>query len=78
MAGDNTTEEGVNDTAHLYEGKRVSSAPPSRRKAAGRLRSSTEIPKDAVPEVHVPTIIESFYLRIRWSHRCRWVLPAHC
>jgi hypothetical protein len=61
MADDNTTEEGVNDTAHLYEGKRVSSAPPSRRKAAGRLKSSTEIPKDAVPEVHVPTIIESFF-----------------
>ena len=61
MADDNTTEEGVNDTAHLYEGKRVSSAPPSRRKAAGRLKSGNEIPKDAVPEVHVPTIIESFF-----------------
>jgi len=61
MADDNATEEGVNDTAHLYEGKRVSSAPPSRRKVAGRLKSSTEIPKDAIPEVHVPTIIESFF-----------------
>ena len=61
MADDNTTEDGVSDTAHLYEGKTVSSAPPSRRKAAGRLKSSTEIPKDAVPEVHVPTIIESFF-----------------
>ena len=61
MADDNTTEDGVSDTAHLYEGKTVSSAPPSRRKAAGRLKSSTEIPKDAVPEVHVPTILESFF-----------------
>ncbi|HIG38181.1 MAG TPA: hypothetical protein EYQ15_02570 [Candidatus Poseidoniales archaeon] len=61
MADDNATEEGVNDTAHLYEGKRVSSAPPSRRKVAGRLKSSTKIPKDAIPEVHVPTIIESFF-----------------
>ena len=61
MAEDNATEEGVNDTAHLYEGKKVSSAPPSRRKVAGRLKSSTEIPKDAIPEVHVPTIIESFF-----------------
>ena len=61
MAEDNATEEGVNDTAHLYEGKKVSSAPPSRRKVAGRLKSSTEIPKDSIPEVHVPTIIESFF-----------------
>ena len=61
MAEDNATEEGVNDTAHLYEGKKVSSAPPSRRKVAGRLKSSTEIPKDAIPEVHVPTIVESFF-----------------
>ena len=61
MAEDNATEEGVNDTAHLYEGKKVSSAAPSRRKVAGRLKSSTEIPKDSIPEVHVPTIIESFF-----------------
>jgi hypothetical protein len=61
MAEDNATEEEVNDTAHLYEGKKVSSAPPSRRKVAGRLKSSTEIPKDAIPEVHVPTIVESFF-----------------
>jgi len=61
MAEDNATEEGVNDTAHLYEGKKVSSAPPSRRKVAGRLKSSTEIPKDAIPEAHVPTIVESFF-----------------
>ena len=61
MADDNATEDGGSDTAHLYEGKTVSSAPPSRRKAAGSLKSSTEIPKDAVPDVHVPTIIESFF-----------------
>ena len=61
MADDNTVEDDVSDTAHLYEGKRVSSAPPSRRKAAGRLKSATEIPKDAIPEVHVPTVIESFF-----------------
>ena len=61
MADDNTVEDDVSDTAHLYEGKKVSSAPPSRRKAAGRLKSATEIPKDAIPEVHVPTVIESFF-----------------
>ena len=61
MADDNAAEDGVSDTAHLYEGKTVSSAPPSRRKAAGRLRSNSEIPKDAIPEVHVPTIVESIF-----------------
>ena len=61
MADDNTAEDDVSDTAHLYEGKKVSSAPPSRRKAAGRLKSATEIPRDAIPEVHVPTVIESFF-----------------
>ncbi len=49
------------DTSHLYEGKKVRSSAPSRKKAAGRLKSSTEIPKDAIPEVHVPTVIESFF-----------------
>ncbi|SVA28778.1 uncharacterized protein METZ01_LOCUS81632, partial [marine metagenome] len=61
VADDNTAEDDVSDTAHLYEGKKVSSAPPSRRKAAGRLKSATEIPRDAIPEVHVPTVIESFF-----------------
>ncbi len=61
MAEDNATDQGTGDTAHLYEGKTVSSAPPSRRKAAGRLKSSTEIPKDSIPEVHVPTVIEAFF-----------------
>ncbi|PXF17930.1 MAG: hypothetical protein CXX73_05760, partial [Methanobacteriota archaeon] len=36
-------------------------SPPSRKKAAGRIRSSTEIPKDAIPEIHVPSWIESFF-----------------
>ena len=61
MADDNTAEDDVSDTAHLYEGKKVSSAPPSRMKAAGRLKSTTEIPRDAIPTVHVPTVIESFF-----------------
>ncbi len=61
MTDDNTAEDDVSDTAHLYEGKKVSSAPPSRMKAAGRLKSATEIPRDAIPEVHVPTVIESFF-----------------
>ena len=61
MADENATENGASETAHLYEGKKVSSAPPSRKKAAGRMKSSTDIPEDAIPEVHVPTIIESFF-----------------
>jgi hypothetical protein len=61
VTDDNTAEDDVSDTAHLYEGKKVSSAPPSRMKAAGRLKSATEIPRDAIPEVHVPTVIESFF-----------------
>jgi hypothetical protein len=61
VADNSSTEGEVSDTAHLYEGKKVSSAPPSRKKAAGRLKSATEIPKDAIPEVHVPTVIESFF-----------------
>jgi hypothetical protein len=60
MADDVQNEEG-GDTSHLYEGKTVRSSAPSRKKAAGRLKSSTEIPKDAIPEVHVPTVIESFF-----------------
>jgi len=61
VADNSSTEGEVSDTAHLYEGKKVSSAPPSRKKAAGRLKSATEIPKDAIPEVHVPTVVESFF-----------------
>ena len=61
MADDVQNEEGGDTTSHLYEGKTVRSSAPSRKKAAGRLKSSTEIPKDAIPEVHVPTVIESFF-----------------
>ena len=48
-----------NSTAHLYDGKTVRAAAPSRKKAAGSLKSSTEIPKDAIPDVQVPSFIES-------------------
>ena len=41
--------EGKSDTAHLYDGKTIRSSAPSRKKAAGRLKGSTEIPKDAIP-----------------------------
>lgn len=58
---DDVEVDGSSDTSHLYEGKKVRSSAPSRKKAAGRLKSSTEIPKDAIPEVHVPTVIESFF-----------------
>jgi hypothetical protein len=53
--------EGKSDTAHLYDGKTIRSSAPSRKKAAGRLKGSTDIPKDAIPEVHVPSVIESFF-----------------
>ena len=58
---DDVKAEGASDTSHLYEGKKVRSSAPRRRKAAGRLKSSTEIPKDAIPEIHVPSFIESFF-----------------
>ena len=50
-----------NDTAHLYDGKTVRSGAPSRKKVAGRVTSSTEIPKDAIPEVHIPSFVESLF-----------------
>ena len=34
-------------TAHLYDGKTVRAAAPSRKKAAGSMKLGTEIPKDA-------------------------------
>ena len=58
---DDINVEGASDTSHLYDGKTVRSSAPSRKKAAGRIKSSTEIPKDAIPEVHVPSWIESFF-----------------
>ena len=46
-------------TAHLYDGKTVRAAAPSRKKAAGNMKLGTEIPKDAIPEVQVPSFVES-------------------
>ena len=48
-----------NSTSHLYDGKTVRAAAPSRKKAAGSLKSSTEIPKDAIPDVQIPSFVES-------------------
>ena len=47
------------DTAHLYDGKTVRSAAPSRKKLAGTSSASAEIPKDAIPTVEIPSFIES-------------------
>ncbi|HIF04754.1 MAG TPA: hypothetical protein EYQ80_05005 [Candidatus Poseidoniales archaeon] len=50
------------DTSHLYEGKTVRAAAPSRKKLAGKMSVvGSEIPKDAVPEVHIPTFVESLF-----------------
>jgi len=50
------------DTSHLYEGKVVRAAAPSRKKLAGKMTAGgTELPKDAVPEVHIPTFVESLF-----------------
>ncbi len=48
-----------NSTAHLYDGKTVRAAAPSRKKAAGSMKLGTEIPKDAIPEVQIPSFVES-------------------
>ena len=61
MVDEKITSDASSDTAHLYEGKVIRASPPSRKKAAGRIRSSTDIPKDAIPEIHVPSWIESFF-----------------
>ncbi len=47
------------DTAHLYDGKTVRSSAPSRKKLAAKGSSGTDIPKDAIPQVEVPSFIES-------------------
>ena len=47
------------DTSHLYDGKTVRSAAPSRKKLAGTVSSAGEIPKDAIPTVEIPSFIES-------------------
>ena len=49
-------------TAHLYDGKTIRSGAPSRKKLAGKMTAGgSEIPKDAVPEVYVPTFVESLF-----------------
>ena len=48
------------DTSHLYDGKTVRSSAPSRKKLAGQAGGlGTEIPKDAIPSVEIPSFIES-------------------
>ena len=47
------------DTRVLYEGKTVRSSAPSRKKLAGQAGAGSEIPKDAIPPVEMPTFIES-------------------
>ncbi|HJN55377.1 MAG TPA: hypothetical protein QF646_03200, partial [Candidatus Poseidoniales archaeon] len=39
--------------------KEVRSSAPSRKKAAGSMKSDSIIPEDAIPEVHIPGFIES-------------------
>ena len=49
-------------TAHLYEGKVQRAAAPSRKKLAGKMKAGgAELPDDAVPEVHIPTFVESLF-----------------
>jgi hypothetical protein len=52
---------GASDTSHLYDGKVVRSSAPSRKKAAGKMTQGTELPKDAIPEVHIPSFVESLF-----------------
>ncbi|MEE3089802.1 MAG: hypothetical protein VX306_00895, partial [Candidatus Thermoplasmatota archaeon] len=47
------------DTAHLYDSKTVRSSAPSRKKLAGNAGIGTEIPKDAIPEIQIPSFVES-------------------
>ena len=47
------------DTKVLYDGKTVRSSAPSRKKLAGQAGASSEIPKDAIPDVEMPSFIES-------------------
>ena len=54
-----TVSRPSSDTAHLYDGKTVRSSAPSRKKAAGQVGVGSEIPKDAIPEVEIPSFIES-------------------
>ena len=54
-------KKGPVDTSHLYEGKVVRSSAPRRKRAAGNIKRDTEIPMDAVPEVFVPSWIETIF-----------------
>jgi len=54
-----TMRKPSSDTAHLYDGKVVRSSAPSRKKAAGQAGIGSEIPKDAIPELEMPSFIES-------------------
>lgn len=54
-----TVSRPSSDTAHLYDGKTVRSSAPSRKKAAGQVGVGSEIPKDAIPDVEIPSFIES-------------------
>ena len=50
------------DTSHLYEGKVIRAAAPSRKKLAGKMKAGgAEVPDDAVPKVHIPTFVESLF-----------------
>lgn len=49
------------DTSHLYDGKTVRSSAPSRKALAAKMTGSSDIPKDAIPDVHIPTFVESLF-----------------
>jgi len=56
-------QQGVSkDTSHLYEGKVVRSSAPSRKALAAKMTGGgSEIPKDAIPDVHIPSFVESLF-----------------
>ena len=55
-------QKGVSsDTSHLYDGKVVRSSAPSRKALAAKMTGSSDIPKDAIPEVHIPSFVESLF-----------------
>ena len=56
---DNKSEK--SDTAHLYDSTTLRSSAPSRKAAAGKIKQNSEIPLDAIPEVHIPGWVESIF-----------------
>ena len=59
------------DTAHLYEGKVMRAAAPSRKKLAGRMKAGgAEVPDDAVPKVHIPTFVAVSYTHLTLPTIC--------